>query len=322
MKVGIFGMGAYGMALSSTLIINNCDITMWSAFEDEKENLEKTRKNEKLLPGFELASDIKLTTSVEECAKGKDLLIIVIPVPFIESLCVELEKHITEQHILIASKGIEHEQNLLVHEIVEKHLKTKNIAVISGPSFAIDLIKGSPQALSVASESQETLSTVEDAFSSENVRIEKIKDLVGVELCGSVKNVIAIATGILDGLKVNESTKAMFMVEAINNMSYLLEKFNCDSKTILSYSGIGDLLLTCTSEKSRNFSFGKLLGETNDRTTIEEFLKENTIEGYNTSLSLHEILKEKQQDIPFFDLIYNIATGKQDPKDLLNYLKN
>ena len=123
MKVGLFGCGAYGMALSSIMSENKCDITMWTKFEEEKEQLERTRKNEKLIPNFTISEKIQLTTSVEECIKGKDLLIIAIPAAFIDSLAVKMKPYIKNNHILIATKGIEQETGLFIHEILEKYLK-------------------------------------------------------------------------------------------------------------------------------------------------------------------------------------------------------
>ena len=120
MKVGLFGCGAYGMALSSIMIENNCDITMWTKFEQEKQELERTRKNERLIPNFSISEKIKLTTSVEECIKDKDLLVIAIPAGFIDSVAIEMKPYIKDKHILIASKGIEEERGLFMNQILEK----------------------------------------------------------------------------------------------------------------------------------------------------------------------------------------------------------
>jgi len=122
MKVGLFGCGAYGMALSSIMIDNHCDITMWTKFEDEKKNLEETRKNEKLIPNFRISDKIKITTNVEECIKGKDLLIIAIPAAFIDSLAISMKPFIKDNHIVVATKGIEQETGLFIHQILEKYL--------------------------------------------------------------------------------------------------------------------------------------------------------------------------------------------------------
>ena len=320
MKVGIFGTGAYGMALSSILASNQCDITMWTKFEDEKNNLETTRKNEKLLPNFKLDETIKLTNNVEYCIKDKDLLIIAIPAAFVSNLCDEMAPYIKNNHIIIATKGIEQGTGLFISEIVESKLDTKNIAVISGPSFAIDLISKMPAGLSLASKNEETITLAKQAFQNSYVRLRETDDIIGVEICGSIKNVIALASGILEGLKANESTKAMLITDAMHDMEAILDAFDCNKRTVLSYAGIGDLLLTCTSTKSRNFSFGKLIGEKPPREVVDNYIKNNTIEGYYTLESIYQLLKDKQVSIPIIDLIYEIIVEGNNPELLFSFL--
>lgn len=320
MKIGLFGTGAYGMALSSILIHNNCEVTMWTKFIEEKTALEKNRMNEKLIPGFRLDDKIEITTNIEECIKNKDLLIIAIPAAFVDSLCQELKKYIDNNHILIATKGIEQGTGLFINEIVEKYLNTKNIAVISGPSFAVDLVTKMPAGLSVASRSAETVLLAKKALQNEYIKLRETADIIGVEICGSIKNVIALAAGMLEGLKANDSTKAMLIVEAIHDMEEILDAFNCKKRTVLSFAGIGDLLLTCTSAKSRNYSFGKLIGEKPGRKKLEEYLKTKTVEGYYTLESIYQLLKDKEVTIPIIDLIYEIAVQGKDPELLLKFL--
>ena len=320
MKVGIFGTGAYGMALSSILASNQCSVVMWTKFKEEKEQLEKTRMNEKLLPNFKLEESVKLTNSVEECIQGNDLLIIAIPAAFVSDLCDEMAAYIKDNHIIIATKGIEQGTGLFISEIVESKLDTKNIAVISGPSFAIDLISKMPAGLSIASEKQETINLAKQAFQNSYVRLRETNDVIGVEICGSIKNVIALASGILEGLKANESTKAMLITDAMHDMEAILDAFECNKRTVLSYAGIGDLLLTCTSTKSRNFSFGKLIGEKPPREEIDKYIKNNTIEGYYTLESIYQLLKDKQVSIPIIDLIYEITVEGNNPELLFSFL--
>ena len=320
MKIGLFGTGAYGMALSSILIDNNCEVTMWTKFSEEKNNLEKTRMNEQYIPNFKLDESIKLTTSVEECIKDKDLLIIAIPAAFVNDLCISITPYIKDNHIIIATKGIEQKTGYFVSEIVENNLNTKNVAVISGPSFAIDIVSKMPSGLSIASKSRETIELGKKAFETNYVKLEETDDVVGVELCGSIKNVIALASGILEGLKANESTKAMFITDAMHDMEKILDSFGYDKRTVLSYAGIGDLLLTCTSTKSRNFSFGKLLGEKPGKEVIEEYIKNNTIEGYYTLESIYKLLNDKKVSIPIIDLIYEIVVEGKDPESMFSFL--
>ena len=320
MKIGLFGTGAYGLALSSILVNNECEVTMWTKFEDEKNSLLENRGNDSLLQGYKLVDSIKITTDIEECIKDKDLLIIAIPAAFVNDLCQEMAPFINNNHILIATKGIEQGTGLFMNQVVEKHLNTKNIAVISGPTFAIDLVSKMPAGLSLASKSPETFILVKKALQNDYIKLRETEDIIGVEVCGSIKNVIALSAGMLDGLKANETTKAMLITEAMHDMEAILDAFDCNKRTVLSYAGVGDLLLTCTSTKSRNFSFGKLVGERPPREEIDDYLKNKTVEGYYTLESIYQLLKDKEVTIPIIDLIYEIAVNGKNPELLLTFL--
>lgn len=318
MRVGLFGSGAYGMALSSILVHNRHEVMMWTKFEEE--TIKKTRKNEKYLPGYTIEPEVEVTSSVEECIKGSDLLIIAIPAAYVDSLCREMQPYIKDNQILIATKGIEQGTGLFMNELVEKYLDTQNIAVISGPTFAIDLISKKPAGLAIASKSPETILLARQALQNSYIKLREATDIIGVEICGSIKNVIALSAGMLEGLKANESTKAMLITEAVHDMENILDAFDCDKRTVLSYAGIGDLLLTCTTEKSRNYSFGKLIGSKPTQEEIDDYLKHNTVEGYYTLESIYQLLKDKEVSIPIIDLIYEIVVRGKDPELLLAFL--
>lgn len=321
MKVGIFGTGAYGMALASILNENKIDITMWTKFQEEKESLEKTRKNEVLLPGFTLPNEVTLTTSVKECVKEKELLIIVIPAAFVRGLCEELKNYIEkDQHILIASKGIEQDTGLFIHQIIEEKISIHNLAVISGPSFAKDVISKKPIGLTLATKNGETEKIVKNAFQNDHIKLRSTKDITGTEICGSIKNVIALASGMLEGLEANDSTRAMLLTEALHDMEEILNAFGGDERTVLSYAGFGDLLLTCTSTKSRNFTFGKKIGEGINKEELNKYLENTTVEGFYTLESIYQLLNNKDVNIPIINLIYDIIKNGKDPMELLTFL--
>ncbi len=318
MKVGLFGSGAYGMALSSILVHNRHEVVMWTKFEDDI--IKTERRNDQYLPGYTIEPEVLITSNVEECIKDKDLLIIALPAAYVDSLCKEMQPYIKDNHILIATKGIEQGTGLFMSELVEKYLDTENIAVISGPTFAVDLISKKPAGLSVAGKVPETVLFARQALQNSYIRMRETTDLIGIEICGSIKNVIALSAGMLEGLNANDSTKAMLITEAIHDMENILDAFGCDKRTVLSYAGIGDLLLTCTTEKSRNYSMGKLIGSKSPQDQIDEFLKNNTVEGYYTLESIYQLLKDKDVSIPIIDLIYEIIVKKDDPDLLLAFL--
>jgi len=320
MKVGIFGTGAYGMALSSILSDNNCEITMWTKFEEEKQQLELTRKNEKLIPNFLIDEKIKLTTDIKECIDDKELLIIAIPAAFIDSLCREMKPYIKNNNILIATKGIEQKTGLFIHDIVQKHLNTKNIAVLSGPSFAIDIVSKMPVGLSLATKSKCVRNKTLKAFQNNYVKLRCTKDIIGTEICGSIKNVIALSAGIIDGLGATDSTKAMLLTEAIHDMKEIIDAFGGNKNTVLSFAGFGDLLLTCTSTKSRNFTFGRMIGMKTTKEELDKYKNETTIEGLYTLESIYLLLRNKKISIPIITLIYDIIINNKEPKKLLTFL--
>lgn len=321
MKIGILGTGAYGLALSSIMHDNKCDITMYTRFEEEKQRLEAERTNEKRLPGYKIPKDIIFTTDLATCIRDKDLIVCAIPAAFIDDLAQKMAPYtkVTDR-ILIATKGIEQETGLFIHQIFSKYVKTKNIAVISGPSFAVDLITKMPAGMSLASKNKQTARVVRKAMANKYIKLRDSKDLVGTEVCGAIKNVIALASGMLEGLGANDSTKAMLITEAVHDMMEILHAFRARRITVTSFAGLGDLLLTCTSVKSRNYSFGKMLGAKASKEEIKKYLEDTTVEGYYTVVSIYKLLKDKKVNIPIIDLIYDIAVNGDNPEKLLTFL--
>ena len=320
MKIGLFGCGAYGMALSDIMTTNGCSVTMWTRFEDEKELLEKNRGNDKAIPGFEIPDNVIITTNIEETIKDKDLLIVAIPAAYVDDLAKDMAPYIKDNHILIATKGIEQDTGLFINQILEQYLDTKNIAVISGPSFAIDLVSKMPAGLSVASKNEETIKLAKQALQNRYIKLRETDDIIGVEICGSIKNVLALSAGMLEGLNANESTKAMLLTEAMHDMEAILDSFEAKKRTVTSFAGIGDLLLTCTSTKSRNYSFGKLIGSGATKEEIDDYLSKKTVEGYYTLESIYKLLKDREVSIPIIDLIYDIVVEGKSPTELLTFL--
>lgn len=321
MKVTILGTGAYGISLALMFNKNNTDITMWTKFIDELEMLEKKRCNKNVLPNVTIPDNIKFTDNMKDAIKDADLVVIAIPAAFCDDVFAELKHHINkEQHICIATKGIEQDTCLFITDVLHKYIKSKNIAVISGPSFAVDIASNVPIGLTLATKSKKTEEILKLYLQNEYLKLRTTDDIIGTEICGSIKNVIAIAAGMLSGLEMPESTQAMFITESLHDIKELIKALGGDGKTILSFAGFGDLLLTCTSTKSRNFRFGLMLGQKKSRKQIQEFIDNTTIEGLYTLKSIYKLLHNKKANIPIIDLIYDIVFNEIDPETLTTFL--
>jgi len=321
MKVTILGTGAYGLALSLMFNKNVNDIVLWTKFEEEKHDIEKNRGNKKVLPNVRIPDNIKITNDFDLAIKDANLIVIAVPAAFVEDMGQLLKDKITSnQHICIASKGIERDTCSFVHDILLRNVETENIAVISGPSFAIDIANCNPVGLSVATNNKETEKLLKETLQNDSLKLRTTDDIIGVEICGSIKNVIAIAAGMLSGMDYPESTQAMFITEALNDIKSLIDTLGGNKDTILSYAGVGDLLLTATSTKSRNFKLGYLIGSNTPHEELEEYMNNTTIEGLYTLKSIYKLLGDKRVDMPVIDLIYNIIYNGSDPKELVTFL--
>ena len=319
MKIGIIGTGVFGIALASIINKNEKDITMWTAFDDELKDLNnnKTRKN---LNNYKIPDNIKFTNDIKEVCDEKEIIFIAVPAQFVSETCKKAIPYIKNQHICIASKGIEESSSMFLPDIVKQIFNTNKIGVISGPSFAIDIVNNVPIGLSLASYNPKTSSIIKNILENSLLKISITNDVIGTCLCGAIKNVLAIASGIVCGMGFPISTQAMLITESLHDVKELINKLGGNGNTVLSFAGFGDIILTCTSEKSRNYSFGKLIGENKDRKDIEEYMKKTTIEGLTALRSIHNIIIDNKIDIPIINLIYDIVYNKKSTDDLINFL--
>ncbi len=319
MKICILGAGAYGSALATVLNENNNDVVLWTKFEEEAHEITKTRVCPKL-PNIKLDEKIKITSSLREACSNASFVILAIPTAFTRDVLIQAKDCIGNIPLCIASKGIEQTSCKFVSDIAEEILNGNKIAAISGPSFAIDVVNKVPVGLSLACTDQETTDTIYKAFCNDHFKLRPCTDVIGTEICGAIKNVIAIAAGILDGMNMPESTSAMFITESIHDIKELIKALGGDGNTILSFAGFGDLLLTATSPKSRNYSFGHLIGKGASKEEIDNYIKNTTIEGLYTLKSIHKLIQDKNISMPIIDLIDAIIYGDKEPHDLVKFL--
>ena len=320
MKVCILGTGAFGVSLGLVVNDNKHNVMMWTKFEEEADYINQNR----ICPTLRtvvIDDNIVITTNMEESVKDAQLIIIAVPAGFVRGVVEQLKDYITDnQHICIASKGIEQKTCKFVYNVVKEYIDTDKISVISGPTFAVDVATKVPVGLSLACINDETTRITKEALQNNYLKLRETKDIIGVELCGSIKNVMAIASGMLDGMNLPISTQAMLVTELANDIKDLIDKLGGDKKTITSFAGFGDILLTCTSPKSRNFSLGKLIGSKAPKREISNFIKTNTVEGLYTLSSITKLIEEKNICMPVVNLLNDIIYNDKPVEDLLVFL--
>lgn len=322
MKITMIGTGVYGLALALMLAKKEKhNITMWTENEKVAEEFNSTGKLESILKDIEIPKNINVTASIKEAMKDTKMIFITSAAKYVKEICKAIKPYYKSSiPICIASKGIEENTTMLLSNVVKENLNTKKIANISGPTFAVDLARNEPSALAIAGINKIALKTIKKALENDTLKLRESSDILGIQICGSIKNIIAIAAGILKGLGYTESTQAFLINESIHDIKYLIKCLGGNPKTILSFAGIGDLLLTCTSTKSRNFSFGYVIGSTKDKQEIEKFLKNNTVEGYYTLESMYRLIKKNKIKLPIIDLIYDIVMNDVDASKLAEFL--
>ena len=319
MNVSIIGTGAYGMALASIFYDNKCSIKMWTNSEEEKNLLLKEGKSDKV--DFIIPKDIIISTDMKEVVDKANLIMIAIPAKFLDTTSKELKKYYnSKQVICIASKGIEQHTCRFLYDVIRDNIRTSNIAIISGGTFAVDIVYKVPIGLTLATKSNYAKDVVVKGMRNDYVKLRHTRDVIGTEICGAIKNVIAISAGILDGMGYPISTSSMFITESLHDIKDLINALGGSKKTILSFAGFGDLLLTCTSVKSRNYTLGKIIGEGKSKEEIDKYIESTTIEGLYTLMSIRKLIRNKKIKMPIIDLTYDIIINGKSPDELKSFL--
>ncbi|MDD4187451.1 MAG: NAD(P)H-dependent glycerol-3-phosphate dehydrogenase [Bacilli bacterium] len=318
MNVTVIGSGAFGFAIAMMLHKNGNKITMWTHSAELAKNFNE--KKAEIISGVKIPEEFYFTNSYEEALKNSEIVFIMVAAKYVGDVAKNIAEYTKPNtHFCIGSKGIEQGSCKFVHQIFKDYINTKNFAVISGPSFAVDVVNNEPIGFALASDSYKTKVMVIKALASDTIKLRPSSDMIGIEICGSIKNVVAVASGILEGLGYSESTRAFLIVESMHDIKELIKGLGGKKKTILSFAGIGDLLLTCTSIKSRNYSYGILLGK-KDYKGAKKYLDTTTVEGYYTLKSIYTLLRRKKIKMPLIDLIYKIVMKNDDPGLLIKFL--
>ena len=321
MKITVLGSGGWGTALSLLLLDNGHDVTLWSFQEKEAEVLRSTRENP-MLKGVALPKDLKITSELE-AASGCALVVMAVPSFAVRETARRLAP-LLEQDTLVVSvaKGIEKDTALRLTQVIGEELKGKGrVVALSGPSHAEEVGRKVPTGVVAASEDLTAAQAVQDAFMSPRFRVYTNEDVTGVELGAALKNVLALCCGISDGMGLGDNTKALLMTRGMTEMARLGVALGGRKETFAGLSGMGDLIVTCTSMHSRNRRCGILIGQGRG---VQEAMREvgATVEGYFAAFSAHQLAEKTGVEMPICRCAYEVLYEGQSPRQVVEQLMN
>lgn len=319
-KIAVFGAGTWGIALARLLAVNGRDVTVWSAIPAELKSLSTTRRHPNL-PGMELPSAMHYTADIAEACTGRDILLFAVPSPFVRSTAKKAAKYIPDGQLIVdVAKGVEDKTLMTMSEIIEDELakakRTARVVALSGPTHAEEVARDMPTLIVAASEDEAAAKTVQKVFTAPSFRVYTNTDRRGTELGGAVKNVIALAVGIALGLGYGDNAKAALITRGNAELTRLGLAMGCKPETFAGLSGMGDLIVTCTSMHSRNLHAGMLLGRGK---TAEEAKAEvgQVVEGINALPAACRLAKKYRVEMPIVQSVDAILSGKLEARNAL-----
>ena len=319
-NVGIMGAGSWGTALALLLHKNGHQVTVWSINEDEVKMLSEKREHESKLPGVKIPEDMMFTTDIESTVKGKDFVVLAVPSPFTRSTSRNMCPFIAEGQIIVdVAKGIEESTLMTLSQQIEEEIPQADVAVLSGPSHAEEVGRGLPTTVVIGAKTKETADYLQEMFISEVFRVYTSPDILGMELGGSLKNVIALAAGIADGLGYGDNTKAALITRGIAEIARLGVKMGGAIESFTGLTGIGDLIVTCASVHSRNRKAGYLIGQ---GMSMQEAMDEvkMVVEGVYSTKAAVKLGEKYDVSLPIINKVNEVLFENKDPREAVNEL--
>lgn len=316
-KIAVLGSGGWGMALAISANYCGHEVSVWSPFEQEVAQLKEKRANDRLLPGVVLPEEIEITGDLS-CVEGASITIIACPSSAVRDVAQKLSAYRDFGIVVNVAKGFEKGTLLRLSQVLAEELPESPIVVLSGPSHAEEVAKHIPTTVVAACKSRAVAEAVQDMLSNDFFRIYTATDVVGVELGGALKNVIAVCAGFCDGLELGDNTRAAMMTRGLAEMSRLGVCMGAKEYTFSGLAGIGDLIVTCTSRHSRNNNFGRLVGT---GVSVEEALERiGTVEGYYAAAIAYELAKKYKIEMPIIEECYGVLYENKDVNGVLSRL--
>lgn len=318
-KIGIIGAGTWGTALGLVLYGNGHQVTLWSAFSEDAKELDKKREH-KNLPGVRLPGDMEFTDSMEQAMEEKEVLVLAVPSIYVRSTAKEMAAFCRAGQVIVnVAKGIEEDSLLTLSQVIEEELPNADVAVLSGPSHAEEVSRGVPTTCVAGASKRELAEMVQNLFMSPKFRVYISPDVLGIELGGALKNVIALAAGIADGLEYGDNTKAALITRGIHEIARLGMKMGGASETFGGLSGIGDLIVTCASMHSRNRRAGILMGQ---GYSVEEAMSQvgMAVEGVYSAKAAWKLAREYRVSMPIVEQVNQVLFEGKDPAEAVREL--
>lgn len=319
-NVGVIGAGSWGTALALLLSKNGHSVTVWSISEEEINMLSSEREHKSKLPGVRLPDDMVFTADMEAAARGKDFLVLAVPSKFTRGTARKMKDYIAEGQIIVdVAKGIEEDTLMTLSQQIEQEIPQADVAVLSGPSHAEEVGRGLPTTVVVGARTEKTAVYLQEMFMNEVFRVYTSPDMLGMELGGSLKNVIALAAGIADGMGYGDNTKAALITRGIAEIARLGVKMGGAIESFTGLTGIGDLIVTCASVHSRNRKAGYLMGQGK---SMEEAMAEvkMVVEGVYSAKAAEKLGKKYGVDLPIINKINEVLFSGKDPKEAVDEL--
>lgn len=319
-NISILGAGGWGIAIGVLLNNNGHKVTMWSAVDREVHMLAEKRENEISLPGIIISENIKITSDLEEAVHNQDIIVLAVASSYVRSTAGRLKGMVKDGQIIVnVAKGIEDDTLMTLTEVISQEIPEADVAVLSGPSHAEEVGRGLPTTCVVGAKSRETAVFIQNVFASPVFRVYISPDILGIELGGALKNVIALAAGIADGLGYGDNTKAAIITRGITEIARLGIVMGAKPLTLYGLSGIGDLIVTCASMHSRNRRAGILIGK---GASMEEAAKEvnMVVEGVHSAKAALKLAKKFQVNMPIIEIVNQILFEGLSAKDAVKEL--
>ena len=319
-KVGVLGAGSWGTALSVLLHDNGHQVTIWSIDENEVKMLDEKREHELKLPGVKLAEDMVITGDLETAIQGKDFLVLAVPSPFTRETARKMKPYVAEGQIIVdVAKGIEESTLMTLSRQIEEEIPQADVAVLSGPSHAEEVGRKLPTTCVIGAKTRKTAEYLQSMFISRVFRVYTSPDILGIELGGSLKNVIALAAGIADGLGYGDNTKAALITRGIAEISRLGVKMGGKIESFTGLTGIGDLIVTCASVHSRNRRAGYLIGQGR---TVQEAMDEvkMVVEGVYSAKAAAKLAKKYDVSMPIVEEVNKVLFEGKSPAQAVDDL--